>query len=276
MGDLFNNILVRPIATILVGIYQLLSFLHVPNALGFSIIILTIIIRFILYPLISTQLKSSKKLQAVAPHVAKLKIKHKGDSKKLQEETLKLYKEHGINPAAGCLPVLIQLPIIWALYALLQKVVNVNTHSIVSDFNKLVYINSLKLTSAWNTNFFGLPLGTSPSKLFSTVGPLILLVPVATAVFQFFLSKMLISPLPAPTSPSEKKAQEEDFANAFQQQSLIIFPLMIGFFSYTFSIGLSLYWNTFTIFGIIQQYQILGWGGLSDWISKLKPGVKKI
>ena len=61
----------------------------------------------------------------------------------------------------------------------------------------------------------------------------------------------------------EKK--KDDFATVFQSQSLYIFPVMIGFFSYTFPLGLSLYWNTFTIFGIIQQYLISGWGGLSDF-----------
>ena len=65
----------------------------------------------------------------------------------------------------------------------------------------------------------------------------------------------------------EKK--DDDFATAFQSQSMYIFPLMIGFFSYGFPIGLSLYWNTFTIFGIIQQYRISGLGGVKDWTDKL-------
>ena len=83
IGLIFDTLLVRPIVTVLVGIYQALSFLHIPYALGFSIIILTIIIRFILYPLISSQLKSSKKMQAVAPHVSRVKEKHKGDAKRI-------------------------------------------------------------------------------------------------------------------------------------------------------------------------------------------------
>jgi YidC/Oxa1 family membrane protein insertase len=115
-----------------------------------------------------------------------------------------------------------------------------------------------------------------PSKLISTVGPLVLLIPVLTGVLQFFLSKMMI---PAKTAIEvlekdiEKKApvdkkDAEDFASAFQTQSLFIFPLMIGFFSFSFPIGISLYWNTFTIFGIIQQYKIMGLGGLNTWIKK--------
>ena len=95
IGLIFDSFIVRPLATILVAIYQTLNFLHVPYPLGFSIIILTIIIRFILYPFISAQLKSSKKMQAVAPHLSRLKEKHKGDAKRMQAETMKLYKEHG-------------------------------------------------------------------------------------------------------------------------------------------------------------------------------------
>src|SRR5882762_10091760 len=110
---LFNTLLVTPIENILVALYQLLHVLHIPYALGFAIIGLTIIVRFILYPLTHSQLKTSKKMQAITPHINKLKEKHKGDAKTLQAETMKLYKEHGVNPLAGCLPIIIQLPLIW-------------------------------------------------------------------------------------------------------------------------------------------------------------------
>jgi len=275
MGNFFNLILVYPIKNVLVALYLLFSFLHIPYALGFAIIGLTVVIRFILYPLTAAQLKASMKMQKIAPHLSKLKEKHKGDSMKIQQETMRLYKEHGVNPAAGCLPVLIQLPLIWSLYSVLQNVVKVNPN-VVSEINKVLYFDFLKLHSTWDPTFFGLSLGAMPSKLVSTVGPLILLVPVLTGVFQFILSKMMI-----PTKDGvvvlekeiEKKApvdkkDADDFASAFQTQSLFIFPIMIGFFSYGFPIGLSLYWNTFTIFGIIQQYKIMGLGGLSEWIKK--------
>src|SRR3972149_5813901 len=98
--SIFHSFIVNPIINVLVAIYQVLFALHVPYALGFSIIILTIIIRLILYPLISTQLRASKKMQSISPHLSNLKEKHKGDKKRLQEETMKLYKEHGVNPVA--------------------------------------------------------------------------------------------------------------------------------------------------------------------------------
>src|SRR4030066_1302795 len=123
IGYFFNLILVWPITTVLIAIYKSLVFIHVPYALGFSIIILTVIIRLLLYPLISSQLKASKKMQEIAPHISKLRDRHKGDAKTLQQETMRLYKEHGVNPAAGCLPILIQIPIIWGLYSVLNHIV---------------------------------------------------------------------------------------------------------------------------------------------------------
>lgn len=276
MGDFFNLILVHPIINILVAIYSALSFAHIPYALGFAIIGLTVAIRFVMYPLTTSQLKASVKMQKVAPHLSKIKEKYKGDAKKIQEETMRVYKDHGINPAAGCLPVIIQMPIIWALYSVLQRMVTLRSDAVVAEVNKIVYFDFLKLTSAWDASFFGLPLGQMPSQLLSKVGFLILLVPALTGVLQFILSKMMI---PAKTGVAilekdiEKKAKVDkkdagDFASAFQTQSMFIFPVMIGFFSYSFPIGLSLYWNTFTVFGIIQQYKVAGLGGLREWIKK--------
>jgi YidC/Oxa1 family membrane protein insertase len=276
MGNFFNLILVNPIINILVAIYSLLSAIHIPYALGFAIIGLTVAIRFILYPLMSSQMKASMKMQKLAPRLAELKRRYKGDAQGLQRETLNLYKEQGINPAAGCLPILIQMPIIWALYSVLQHMVTLKSSAVVNEVNKIVYFDFMKLHSAWDPSFFGLPLGSMPSKLITTLGPLILLVPILTGVFQFILSKMMI---PAKTAEIilEKKIENKgqidkkdasDFASTFQTQSMFIFPIMIGFMSFSFSIGLSLYWNTFTIFGIIQQYKISGFGGLNEWIKK--------
>lgn len=276
MGDFFNLVLINPIINILIAIYSAFSFMHIPYALGFAIIGLTVVIRFIMYPLTTSQLKASIKMQKVVPYLSKIKEKYKGDSKKIQEETMRLYREHGVNPAAGCLPIIIQMPIIWALYSVLQRMVSLKSDAVIAEVNKIAYFDFLKLSNVWDPSFFGLPLGEMPSKLMSTAGPLILLVPILTGVLQFILSKMMI---PAKTGVAvlekniEQKAPVDkkdagDFASAFQTQSMFIFPVMIGFFSFGFPIGLSLYWNTFTLFGIIQQYKITGLGGLSTWIKK--------
>src|SRR3989344_928573 len=108
--------MMKKILISIIDVYQAFMSSILKNTLGFAIIGLTIIIRFVMYPLTTSKLKASAKMQKVTPHLSKIKEKYKGDAKKIQEETMRLYKEHGINPAAGCLPVLIQMPIIWALY----------------------------------------------------------------------------------------------------------------------------------------------------------------
>lgn len=254
--QLFNVILIQPIFNIMVVFYHVLFSLHVPFALGFAIILMTAFIRAILYPLTASQLKTTKKMQELNPHLSRIKEQHKGDSARMQKETMQLYKEHGVNPASGCLLMVVQLPIIWGLYAVLEKSVQLTR---LADINNLIYLPSLRLNHVWDVNFFGLPLGKTPADLMGHVGFLILLIPVITGIFQFIQSKMMLQPQPA--AKTEKKGG--DFASAFQTQSLYIFPLMIGFFSFKFPLGLSLYWNTFTIFGIIQQYKIQGWSGLT-------------
>ncbi len=270
-GDISNFLyLSHPLINVIVVIYQSLNFLHIPFALGFSIIVLTIVIRLVLYPLTTSQLKATKKMQELNPHLAKLKEKHKDDAKTLQAETMKLYKEFGVNPMAGCLPLLIQLPLIYALYNVLQDVVKYN----IASVNKVLYSEQLKLTKAWDLTFFGLPLGQNPSHLILTMGWMVLLVPILTGVFQLIQSKMMITAAPKTAEEKNKLAKKgekgsEDFTSAMQTQMTYLMPVMIGFFSYNFPIGLSLYWNTFTIFGIIQQYKVSGLGGLKEWIDKI-------
>ncbi|HSW88093.1 MAG TPA: YidC/Oxa1 family membrane protein insertase [Candidatus Saccharimonadales bacterium] len=275
--DIFNIILVHPITNILVAFYQGLLFLHVPYPLGFSIILLTLAIRFVLLPFTAAQLRTSKKMQTLNPHISKLKEKHKGDAKMLQAETMKLYKEHGVNPAAGCVPALIQLPIIFALYGVLRQIVDAKT--VLTSINKVLYFPSLRLHSMWDTHFFGLSLAATPSKMIAHYGFLILLIPVVTALLQMFQSKMMFStqkPVESETAVAlkdgekPKKSTSDDFASAMQTQSIYIIPLVIGYSSFSFPLGLSLYWNTFTIFGIIQQYYMNGWGGLQEWIDKAR------
>jgi len=250
MGEIFTLLFVQPITNVLIAIYQLLIALHIPSPLGFSIILLTIVIRLVLYPLMGAQLKSSKKMQDVAPLLAALKEKYKGNASKIQSETMLLYKQNGINPAAGCLPVIVQLPVIWGLYTVLQEVVKLTS---LAQVNKLVYVDSLRLSQMWDPHFFSIPLGQTPAHLVSTVGFGILILPILTGASQFIQSKMMI-PAKKPVATTVKKDSTADFATAFQTQSLYIFPLMIGFFSYNFPVGLSFYWITFTVFGIIQQY----------------------
>lgn len=260
MGDLFNLILIHPIVNILVAVYQLLLSVGVPYTFGFSIILMTIVIRLLIYPLTASQLRASSKMQKMTPHLSSLKEKHKGDAKALQQATMELYKEHGINPASGCLLALVQLPILLGLYNVFQNLINLKPQEVVSYINNIVYLDVLKIQKPWDMNFFGLPLEQSPEKLLGMFGVAILLIPLLTAVLQFFQSKMLFAKSKDSAAEVAKKAakkpKEMDFASAMQTQTLYFIPLMLGWVSWKFALGLSLYWNTFTIFGMIQQYLI--------------------
>lgn len=263
IGDIFSLLFLNPITNLLVVFYTLLVSISFPFALGFSIILLTIFIRLILYPFVTAQIKSAHKMQKAAPHIAQMREKHKNDKKKQQEEMMKIYKEHGVNPASGCLPLLIQIPVIWSLYHVLTGIVGANPQEAINKVNDVVYFDFLRITRPWDNHFFGLPLSQSPSDIFSTMPVVALAVPILTGAFQFILSKMMM-PEVAP------KKKTNDMQSAIQTQSLYIFPVMIGFFSFTFPIGLSLYWNTFTLFGILQQYLLVGPGGLKPWIAKVR------
>lgn len=264
--NIFEIVLVQPFLNLLVFFYQLLVSINVPYAVGFSIILLTIFTRILLFPFMQQSLHQQKRMQQMMPDINKLKEKHKNDPRKLQMEQMALFKAKGVNPASGCFLLLLQLPILIGLYTVLLKVVSVKTPN---EINTMLYTESLKLTQIWDTNFFGLPLGQTPAQLLPSVGIGIFLIAIITGFIQFIQSKMMTPPKSEKAKLPKKK--EPDFATVFQTQTLYLLPIFVGFFAHTLPFGLSLYWNTLTIFGIIQQYTVAGWGGLADWF----PGQKK-
>lgn len=196
-------------------------------------------------------MESVKKLSEIKPMLDELNKKHGTDKKRLQEEQMKLYKDAGINPAAGCLPALIQIPIFIALYNVFLKVLGSPADGIAITMNAKLYpfLSTFHIESV-NLNFFGLDLAAKPNQ-WQTLGVGLLLIPVITALFQWLQTKMTMPP----TTPA-KSSDKDDFSKALQTQTTFILPIMIGFFAYSFPIGLALYWNTFSIFGIIQQLQV--------------------
>jgi YidC/Oxa1 family membrane protein insertase len=265
--DIINILLVQPIINVLVGLYHLLQWAHIPYAFGFSIILLTVLIRLLMYPLVTNQLKMSKKMQELAPHQAKIKEKYKGDMKQQQQAQLALYREHGVNPAAGCLPGAVQLVILlFGLYPTLTKVLTIHGKELVNYVNHLAYLPSLHLSQPFDTHFFGLSLDKTPGHLLAVAPVAAILVPILTGVFQIIQSKMMMPVAEKKTVQQLKENKPEDFMVAFQKQTLYLLPIMISIFSFQFNVGLSLYWNTYTIFGIIQQYRTSGWGSLEQWM----------
>lgn len=270
--EIFNLLFFGPVVNLLVLIYQGLSSIHLPGALGFSIIILTVLIRILVWPFMSSQIKSAKKMTELKPHMDELKQKHKDDKQAFAKAQMALYKEHGVNPAGGCLPALVQIPVFIALY---QAIINIlpGAGGNIDNINRLLYFPALKLPSTLDPSFLGLNLGLKPSE-FGSYGVYLLLIPLITALLTFVQSKMampkLVKHYPS-DSPKEAKEKEgmEDAMASVQGQMVFLMPIMIGYFSFTFPVGLAIYWNAYTILGIIQQHKIAGWGGAADIVSRI-------
>jgi YidC/Oxa1 family membrane protein insertase len=264
----WNLLLVNPILNVLVAFYKGFEYLHVPGPLGFAVIGLTIIIRLLLYPLMQAQLKSARKMQNLKPHLDALNVKHKNDKQALQQAQLALYKEHGINPAAGCLPLLVQMPVLIALYNVFYQVLNNgNLVKVVEHINSVVYHPALQI-KVLDLTFFGVNLGIKPNQ-WQTQGWWLLSVPIITAALQWWQSRLMMQMTPAAPVVNEKKQAitkngetkkdekpKEDTAMEMQKQMAIITPLMFGYFAFQFPLGLALYWNVFGLFGIMQQLKV--------------------
>lgn len=219
---------------------------------GLAIIVLAVLSRVIFFPMQKSMLKNQKKMQELAPKLKELKDIHKGDAKALQQAQLDLYKSQGINPAAGCLPMILQLVIFMLLYQALYKSLDLGLNT-----NFLV----------WNLKDADLPF-----KPYPIPGLLVVL----SALSQYAQTLMMM-PVPVPVNKTDKPKEVEEkkeFADEFQQASQSMswmFPLMFLLFGTQWPSALALYWSTSTIIAIVQQYKVTGLGGLKKytlWIKK--------
>lgn len=225
-------------------LFQVLSFFYVlvGGNLGFSIILVTLVVKIVLLPLVLPTMRSAKEMQKLKPELDALKNKYK-DKKELQEAQMKLYKDRGINPLAGCLPQVVQIIILIALY------------NVFMEFLKQPSISGVTM----NPYFLYFDL-TKPDKTY--------VLPVLAGLTQFIFSLMMQTGVEGhihnPKSKSENKKEEDnlEMAQTMQQQMLYMMPLMTGIISVNFQSGLVLYWVFSTIFSIIQQYYFSGLGGL--------------
>jgi len=259
--NIFEIVLIQPILNLLLFFNFIFGGIHLPFSFGFSIVALTVFVRLVLAPLTASQLKSAAKTAELRPKLAELSKKHGSDKQALARAQMDLYRAHGVNPAAGCLPLILQIPVFIALYNVLLRVLGNGGN--FSDINQLVYSTFLSVGSL-DLGFFGFNLAAKPSD-FAKTGFQLLLIPPVTAILQFWQSKLMMPPRQDSSGPSaqkkspgDKKPSMEEALTQMQSQMVWLMPAMIGFFSFGFPAGLSLYWNVFTIFGIIQQY----------WISK--------
>lgn len=223
IGHIFNLILVYPLLNLLVFFYH-----YIPD-IGVVIILLTVLIRLILLPSFHKSLKAQKAMTELQPKMNALKEKFKGDREAEAKAMMELYKEHEVNPLGSCLPLLLQLPILIALYQ--------------------VFIRSLsgdKLVGLYS--FVHAPESINPVFLhFLNLADKNVPMAVIAGVLQYFQSRLMLPKVPS-TDPT---------ARMLTYQTLYFLPAVTIVLGFTFPAGLTLYWVVTTLFGIGQQYYIL-------------------
>jgi len=211
-------LIVGPLTTALVGLHGVLG------NYGLTIIAFTILIKLVTYPLNAMQLRSSKAMRDIQPLIDEAKRKCGKNKEQLSQETMRIYRENGVNPALGCLPMLIQMPVWFGLYWAL--------------------LNLSQTSEAFiNEGFLWLPSLAHPDPLYIVV--------VLTVVTQFVVQKMMTMPS---TDPTQKT----------MNQVMLFMPLTFGFVAMSVPSGLALYWVTTNIFTFGQQLLTTGWGGLAS------------
>jgi len=230
MGNLFNEILVYPLLNLLVFAYQ-----YIPD-IGVVIILITVLVRLVLLPSFHKSMKHQRALQALQPKMAEIKEKHKDDQEKQALAMMELYKVHKVNPLSSCLPILIQLPLLLALYQVFIRSLNgqqlVGLYSFVPDPG---HINSM---------FLGMiDLAAKGNYWMAAVA----------AILQFFQTWMMQKQNGATKAPAGQDAATQ----VMQNYIMYLLPVMTFFFGFQFPAGLSLYWVTTTVFGIAQQQYIM-------------------
>ncbi|MDA1317378.1 MAG: YidC/Oxa1 family membrane protein insertase [bacterium] len=259
IGAIFSTLFIDPTLNVLLGFYQIFTQVGLPGAFGFSIIGITLAVRLVMHPFFSKQMETARKMKELKPKIDDLNKKHKNDKQRLQKEQLSLYKLEGINPASGCLFALVQIPLVYGLFRTLELFLKHDDNGIlVQQINDRLYADFLKVQSI-DPTFFSINLALTPAQ----AGPAFLAVPILTAVLQFFQSKATLAHMGTDQKKEVKKVDEngkkeepsmgDEFQKAMTTQTKYFFPLMIAYFSYSLPIGLSLYWNVFSLFSIIQH-----------------------
>ncbi len=236
IGDIFHGIQVA-LAFLMAMVYEVIP------SLGVSIIVVTILINILVFPLTLKQTRSSRAMQEIQPEIKRLQKKYKDEPETLQKEMLALYKEKGVNPAGCLIPMLVQMPIWFALFQVLRVVGEVPNLVNLTDSSTALHQDLIE----GHPGFLGIDLTVSASSIMSTDG-LVAALPyfsliVLVIVTQFVQQKML--------TPSSQDQQ------ARQMQGVMrIMPLFFGFISYSLPAGLVLYFATSNLFRIGQQQLI--------------------
>jgi YidC/Oxa1 family membrane protein insertase len=247
---MFNTLLYQPILKMLIFLTQTLG-----GSLGLAIIALTLVIRLILIPLTLPAMRSAQKIKDLKPLLDDLKKRHVNDKKRLQQKQLELYKEHGVNPAAGCLPTIVQFAILIALYRVfIDFIQNGGSDGLMANMQFL---------------WFDL---SAPDPLY--------VLPIVAGLSQLVLSQMLMTAKEhhttedlkktAKRSEKSKESETQGMAETLQQQMLYVMPVMTALIALRLPSALAVYWVITTAFSLVQQYVISGPGGLATAYERIR------
>jgi YidC/Oxa1 family membrane protein insertase len=223
-----------------------------------AIVLLTVLVRGLMYPLFVKQIKTQRTMAALQPKMAELKAKHKSDKETLNAEMMKLYKEHNANPFAGCLPMLLQMPIFIALFQVLKQL-EPQLKDEVYAFPEKFGLTVETARSLGRAKIFGAPIGagfSSPAKLLAfldaTATPVkvvaIVLI-VAMSVTTFLTSKQMMGNNSAATADPAQQTQ--------QKILLYVMPAFLALFGFKVAIGVLIYWTTTNVFSLVQQAVVM-------------------
>lgn len=242
MIEFFYAVLYEPLFNGLIFLYHVIP----GKDIGIAIIILTVVIKFILFFPSLSAIKSQKALQETQPKLGALKKKYKDDKEELGKQLIKFYKENKVSPFSSCLPLLIQLPILIALYRVFFGGLETIPETGLLAADKLQhlygYLRDIYSTTPIDTMFLGLvDMAKNKNVVFA----------VLAGALQFWQGKTMTTQRAAIKTPGSK---DEDKTAAINRQMLYFMPIITVIFGYQFPAGLTLYWVVSTLFTIAQQY----------------------
>jgi YidC/Oxa1 family membrane protein insertase len=251
MFQIFYPTIYQPLYNILVFLYNNLAF----HDFGIAIIIITLFLKVVLMPLSKKQIESQKKMQDLQPKIKELQNKYKNDKERQSKELMKFYKENKTNPFGGCLPMIVQLIFLIAIYRIFF---NVSSNGL--RVQEGVLYSFISNPGQINNMFIGIVNLAKPSI------PLAIL----AAIGQFYQTKTLMAKQNA-VSPNKEKGGNQDFTQIMNKQMLYLGPLLTLFIGIKFPAGLALYWLVSTLFAIGQQLYLdnkLSFNILNVWKRK--------